>query len=62
MQKHVISSHDYIIAFLGAGGPQAAPLNPIDHKIEEILGEKNENVDGIVSLDANMTAVKYYVV
>ena len=39
------------IFFTGAGGPQVPPLDPVDTKVEELLGEKNESIEGVVTLD-----------
>ncbi|KAK8403038.1 hypothetical protein O3P69_000928 [Scylla paramamosain] len=35
----------------GAGGPQAPPLDPVDIKVEELLGEKNATVIGVIQND-----------
>ncbi|XP_063872027.1 myb/SANT-like DNA-binding domain-containing protein 4 [Scylla paramamosain] len=35
----------------GAGGPQAPPLDPVDMKVEELLGEKNATVIGVIQND-----------
>lgn len=35
------------IVLVGGGGPQAPPLDPVDEKVAELLGEKNETVEGI---------------
>lgn len=40
--------------FTGAGGPQAPPLDPVDVKIEELLGENNETIGGIVTLENDL--------
>ena len=37
--------------FTGAGGPQVPPLDPVDTKVEELLEEKNESIEGIVTRD-----------
>lgn len=37
--------------FTGAGGPQVPPLDPIDVKVDELLGENNETIGGLVTLD-----------
>lgn len=47
-----------VMDLLGAGGPQAPPLDPVDLKVEEILGEKNATVDGVLPLDANEISLK----
>ena len=40
------------IFFTGAGGPQVPPLDPVvDTKVEELLGEKNESIEGVVTRD-----------
>ncbi|KAK8383437.1 hypothetical protein O3P69_019077 [Scylla paramamosain] len=35
----------------GASGPQAPPLDPVDMKVEELLGEKNATVIGVIQND-----------
>lgn len=56
-----VHAPNIFIFFPGAGGPQVPPLNPIDIKIEEMLGDIVETVDGINgtwSLDLDSRKVK----
>ncbi|KAK3892401.1 hypothetical protein Pcinc_003771 [Petrolisthes cinctipes] len=34
-----------------AGGPQVPPLDPVDIKVEELLGENNATIEGVMTLD-----------
>ena len=40
--------------FAGHGGAQASPLDPIDVKVQELLGFNNETVDGVVGIDLDL--------
>lgn len=42
----------------GRGGPEVPPLDPVELKIEELLGEKNETVGGIISYDLGYRALR----
>lgn len=46
------------VHFKGAGGPAVPPLDPVDLKVEELLGEKNETVGRVVPLDLNLHLLK----
>ncbi|KAK3859061.1 hypothetical protein Pcinc_034784 [Petrolisthes cinctipes] len=35
----------------GAGGSQVPPLDPVDIKVEELLGENNATIEGVMTLD-----------
>ncbi|KAK3893761.1 hypothetical protein Pcinc_002463 [Petrolisthes cinctipes] len=38
----------------GAGGSQVPPLDPVDIKVEELLGENNATIEGVMTLDNNV--------
>ncbi|XP_045105467.1 myb-like protein I [Portunus trituberculatus] len=43
-----------LIDLLGAGGPKATPLDPIDLKVQEMIGEKSVTIGGISPVEGTL--------
>ncbi|XP_045111047.1 myb-like protein I isoform X1 [Portunus trituberculatus] len=43
-----------LIDLLGAGGPEATPLDPIDLKVQEMIGEKSAIIGGISPVEGTL--------